>query len=136
MPTWRITTPQGYEAYRALIVCASFYLLRSVLNGVGVPGEARYFGAKSDRDCGLQSLLQGITVMLRWPLMMGFAVMGVFLVYRMFPDVGPLVRAHDLIASYYPHVDAGAWSRPHQQDCPFALALSGHSQRIEVDSGP
>ncbi|MHB9036455.1 MAG: sodium:solute symporter family transporter [Armatimonadota bacterium] len=109
MPAWHTSMPKGYEVYETLIVFSFFYLLRNILSGMGTGGEARYFGAKSDRDCGLQSLLQGVTVMLRWPLMMGFAVMGIYLVHNMFPDTSAIARAHDLISSYYPHVSASAW---------------------------
>ena len=85
MPTWHTTMPKGYDAYQSLIMFALFYMVRNILGGMGCGAENRFFGAKSDRECGLQCLLQGLTVMLRWPLMIGFAVMGIYLVNRMFP---------------------------------------------------
>lgn len=109
MPVLHTTMPKGYEAYQSLLMFSAFYLLRNVLGGLGTGADPRYFGAKSDRDCGLQSLLQGVTVMLRWPMMIGFAVMGIYLVQKVYPDLGSIARAHDLIALYYPHVAPFAW---------------------------
>ncbi|MHB9035868.1 MAG: sodium:solute symporter family transporter [Armatimonadota bacterium] len=108
-PSWHTTMPKGYEAYQSLIMFSAFYLFRNILGGVGTGAESRYFAAKSDRDCGLQSLLQGVTVTLRWPLMIGFAVMGIYLVHSMYPDASVISRAQELILSYYPHIDKSAW---------------------------
>ena len=77
MLAWKTTMPKGYEIYESLTMFAAFYLLRNVLGGMGSGGEGRYFGARNDRECGLQSMLQGITVAFRWPMMIGFAVMGI-----------------------------------------------------------
>src|ERR1019366_6598478 len=77
-PAWFTPMPPGYEAYSPIILIASFYLMRHFLGGLGTGGEARYFGARSDRDCGLQSLQQAVMTMFRWPLMIGFAVMGIY----------------------------------------------------------
>ncbi|MCX7225790.1 MAG: hypothetical protein NT071_09340, partial [Burkholderiales bacterium] len=64
-PAWHTQMPAGYETYSPLIMVAMFYLLRNMLGGMGAGAEPRYFGAKSDRDCGLQSLLQGVMLMFR-----------------------------------------------------------------------
>lgn len=109
MPVLHTSMPNGYEAYQSLLMFAVFYLLRNIFGGLGTGADPRYFGAKSDRDCGLQSLLQGVTVMLRWPMMIGFAVMGIYLVHKVYPDLGSIARAHDLIMSYYPHIAPSAW---------------------------
>lgn len=109
MPVMHTSMPKGYEAYESLIMFAGFYLLRNIFGGLASGVDPRYFGAKNDRDCGLQSLLQGVTVMLRWPMMIGFAVMGIYLVHSMCPDISSITRAHDLIASYYPHVPQATW---------------------------
>ena len=86
MLAWKTTMPKGYEIYESLTMFAAFYLLRNVLGGMGSGGEGRYFGARNDRECGLQSMLQGITVAFRWPMMIGFAVMGIYLIARELPD--------------------------------------------------
>lgn len=108
-PQWHATMPRGYEAYESLVLFASFYLLRNVLTGLGSGAETRYFGAKSDRDCGLLSMLQGVTVAFRWPLMMGFAVLGLVLVGRLFPDRSAVEQASAAIHRYYPDIAASNW---------------------------
>jgi Na+/proline symporter len=109
LPAWHTTMPKGYEAYQALTLFTGFYLLRTLIDGSGRGDESRYFGAKSDRDCGLLSFLQGITVMFRWPLMLGFAVMGIYLVHQMYPDPGVIARASELIHAQYPALVEGQW---------------------------
>ncbi len=51
-PAWHTPMPAGYEAYSPLIMMMMFYLVRHVLGGLGTGAEARYFGARSDRDSG------------------------------------------------------------------------------------
>lgn len=109
LPVWHTSMPKGYEVYESLIMFALFYLLRNILGGMGNGAETRYFAAKSDRECGLQSLLQGVTVMLRWPMMIGYAVMGIYLVHRVYPDPTVVSRAADIIHSNFPNVSAGVW---------------------------
>jgi Na+/proline symporter len=108
-PAWHTPMPAGYEAYSPLIIVAMFYLLRNIIGGLGTGSEPRYFGAKSDRDCGLQSLLQGVMVMFRWPLMIGFAVMGIYLVHNIYPDPAVVHRASELIHAQYPETTAAFW---------------------------
>jgi Na+/proline symporter len=112
MPKWKTEMPTGYGDYELLIFIAFFYLLRNVLYGPGTGDENRYFGAKSDRDCGLQSMLQGVTVAFRWPMMMGFAIMGLFLVSNLFPDMSKTVDAVQAIKQYHPEIaeTKGMWN--------------------------
>ena len=109
MPAWHTPMPPGYEAYSPLILMAGFYLLRNIIGGLATGAEPRYFGAKSDRECGLQSLLQGVMVMFRWPLMIGFAVMGIYLVHRLFPDTSGVESAARAIHAYFPDISAAIW---------------------------
>lgn len=95
------TMPPGYEAYQPLLMIATFYLLRNVLGGLGTGAENRYFGARSDRDCGLQSVLQGVMVMFRWPLMIGFAIMGIYLVKSLYPNMDEVLKAATLVHAAY-----------------------------------
>lgn len=107
--SWHTSMPAGYEAYEPLLMLAMFYLLRNILGGMGSGAEPRYFGARSDRDCGLQSLLQGGMVMFRWPLMIGFAVMGIYLVHSIYPDASTTQNVADLIRQAYPGTTAPFW---------------------------
>lgn len=109
LPAWHTPMPPGYEAYSPVILMASFYLLRHAIGGLGTGGEARYFGARSDRDCGLQSFQQAILTSLRWPLMAGFAVLGIYFVSTNFPDMSIVKSAADVIHAQYPVATAANW---------------------------
>ncbi len=80
-----------------------------VLAGMGTGDESRYFGAKSDRDCALQSMLQGVTVAFRWPMMIGFAVLGLFLINELFPNQDRTEETTNIIHEYYPDIEPGFW---------------------------
>ncbi len=92
-PAWHVTMPKGYEAYQLLEVAAFFYLLRNLLGGLATGGDTRYFASRNAREASLQCLLQGATVMLRWPLMIGFAILGIYWVSTAMPDGATLSRA-------------------------------------------
>ncbi|MBE2213493.1 MAG: sodium:solute symporter [Opitutaceae bacterium] len=109
VPRWHTTMPRGYQVYEMLVGFAGLYLLRSILAGLGTGGESRYFGAKSDRDCGLLSILQGCTVAFRWPMMIGFAVLGLVLVNRLFPDKAVIEATAEAIHRHYPNAVASNW---------------------------
>jgi Na+/proline symporter len=108
-PAWRTEMPVGYEAYQALGMFMLFYLARNVLGGMGSGAEQRFFAARSDRECGLQSLLQGVMVAFRWPLMMGFAVLGILLVHQMYPRPDAITSAHALVLQHHPNTPEGLW---------------------------
>ena len=126
-PAWHTQMPAGYEDYTPLVMVAMFYLLRNMIGGMGVGAEPRYFGAKSDRDCGLQTLQQGVMLMFRWPLMIGFAVMGIYLVRNMFPDPEVIHRARDLIHAQYP-----ATTEPFWHDLTGSIMSSPEKQPAEL----
>jgi Na+/proline symporter len=109
MPQWHTEMPDGYKMYESLILFSAFYLLRNILTGMGTGDESKYFAAKSDRECSLQSMLQGITVTFRWPMMIGFAVLGLFLVQEFFPNQDMVGEVTALIKSTYPNVTASKW---------------------------
>ncbi len=109
LPQWETSMPPGYEAYRMLVFFAGMYLLRSILVGIGTGGESRYFAAKSDRDCGLLSLLQGATVAFRWPMMIGFAVLGLVLVNGFFPNTSAVEQASVVLHRHFPAATSANW---------------------------
>lgn len=109
VPAWETAMPAGYEPYRLLLLFAAFYLFRNVLGGMGTGAEQRFFAARSDRDCGLQALLQGLMVALRWPLMMAFAVIGILYVDRAVPDQEELTQAREVILAEEPGLRASEW---------------------------
>jgi solute:Na+ symporter, SSS family len=108
-PAWHVTMPKGYEAYQALEMAAFFYLLRNILGGMATGGDTRYFASRNSREASLQCLLQGLTVMFRWPLMIGFAILGIFWVSHAIPSGDTLTRAAGAIRSANPVLTDSNW---------------------------
>ncbi len=110
-PAWKTEMPAGYENYSLLILVVFFYFTRSVMDGLGTGAEPKYFAARSDKECGLLSFMVAWLIMLRWPMVMGFAVLGIFLVNREYPDMAIVLQAAELIQTHFPNValpnDAG-----------------------------
>ena len=77
--------PAGYGNFEPLLAFTALCLVRTVIGGMGLGNETRFFAARDDRACGLQTLLQGLFIVLRWPMMMGFAVLGVLLLAEQAP---------------------------------------------------
>lgn len=109
VPQWRTSMPQGYGDYNLLFLMMLLYLGKTIIQGLGAGADPRFFGARSDRDCGLLSFMAGWTFMLRWPLMMSFVVLGLFLVKDLFPDQTVLGQAAALIKSHAGAVPANEW---------------------------
>jgi solute:Na+ symporter, SSS family len=110
IPTWKTSMPAGYENYSLLWVVGGFYLFKTIIQGMGTGADPKYFGARSDRECGLLSFMCGWLMMLRWPLMLGFAILGLFLVKDLFPDQSVLTQAADLIKANYPNITKSGWA--------------------------
>jgi Na+/proline symporter len=108
-PAWHVTMPKGYEAYQALEMAAFFYLLRNILGGMATGGDTRYFASRNSREASLQCLLQGVTVMCRWPLMIGFAILGIYWVSHAIPTGDAVSRAADAIRAANPTLTANDW---------------------------
>ncbi|MHC4632648.1 MAG: sodium:solute symporter family transporter, partial [Planctomycetota bacterium] len=102
--------PKGYEMYRHLMIFAMFYLMRNIFFGMGSGGEPKYFGARNDRECGTLTFLWTWLMMFRWPMMMAFAILGLFLVKDLFPDQGVLTQAAELIKSHFPDIEQSRWA--------------------------
>lgn len=126
-PAWRTEMPKGYGDYSLLILIAFFYLARSVLDGLGTGAEPKYFAARSDKECGLLSFLIAWLIMLRWPMMMGFAVLGIFMVQDNYPDMAVVAQAADLIKTHFPNVLQVDW---HDLTAKIANAPSEHSAEL------
>ncbi|OXU14902.1 sodium:solute symporter family transporter [Sedimentisphaera salicampi] len=101
--------PKGYEVYRNLFMFAMFYLFNNIFRGMGFPGDPRYFGARNDRECGLLSLMWTVMLMFRWPLMISFAILGIFLVNNLFPDQSTVEQATEVIQQQHPEVAQAQW---------------------------
>ena len=110
LPQWKTSMPSGYEQYEALMMFAFFYLMKNIFLGVTSGADSRYFGAKNDRECGLLTLFWTTLMTVRWPMMMAFAVMGIFLVHDIFPDQSVITETTDLIKSQVVITDKAHWA--------------------------
>lgn len=110
-PAWRPVLPPGerYTPYRYLAMAAFFFLLKNVLQGMGSGGDPKYFGARSDRECGMLTLFWTTLMTFRWPMMMGFAVLGLFVVHDFFPDQGVLASAATELRGTFGDVPPARW---------------------------
>ena len=102
--------PKGYEQYSFLFIVASFYLFRNVFYGMGAGGEPRYFGAKNDKECGKLTFLWTNLMMFRWPMMMGFAILGLFMVKELFPNQEVLNDVAVLVKTQVGQIDKSRWA--------------------------
>ncbi len=107
--SWYTPMPESYGAYRHLMMFAIFYLLRNIFGGMGMGGEPKYFGAKNDRECGTLTFLWTWLMMFRWPMMIAFAVLGLYLVKDLFPDQSVLSQAVTLIKTNLGQIDKSRW---------------------------
>ncbi len=109
VPYWRADMPEGYEQYNLLTLMAMFYLLKAVINGMGGGGEPKYFGARNDRECGTLTFLWTSLVSFRWPLMIGFAVLGIYFVSQNMPEPEVLNEATEIVKNTFPDVTHAHW---------------------------
>ncbi|MDD5133782.1 MAG: sodium:solute symporter [Phycisphaerae bacterium] len=109
-PHWKTAMPKGYECYRYLFMFAMFYLIRNIVYGMGRGDDPKYLGARNDRECGTQTFLTVSCIMLRWPLMLAFAILGLYLVKDLFPNQGVLNDAAALIKSHIGNVSKADWA--------------------------
>jgi solute:Na+ symporter, SSS family len=113
MPTAKVHMPSGYEHYSALGLVTMFFLFRTIFQGMGLHVDNRYFGASGDRECGLLGFMSGWCLLMRWPLMMGFAILGLFMVTSVFPDQTVVPEAADVIKQHFDdtgvYVDEKIW---------------------------
>ena len=110
MPQWHTAMPAGYEQYQALVMFAFFYLMKNIFGGITGGADPRYFGARSDRECGLLTLFWTTLMTVRWPMMMAFAVLGVFLVHDIFPDKSVMVQTADIVKAHAPGITKEQWA--------------------------
>jgi Na+/proline symporter len=108
--SWHTTMPKGYEQYSFLFIIAGFYLFRNIFYGMGAGGEPKYFGARTDAECSKLTFFWTNLMMFRWPMMMGFAVLGLFLVKDFFPNQEVLSDAALLIKTQIGTIDKTQWA--------------------------
>lgn len=100
-PSWTMSFPDAYSAYNQFGVLLMFYIGRIFLEGFGGPlipyATQRFFAAKDDRDASLTTCTALTLFVIRWPLIIGVAVLGLSLGADIPADpemVFPAVVAH------------------------------------------
>ncbi|MCE5340984.1 MAG: hypothetical protein LLF92_07640 [Planctomycetaceae bacterium] len=101
--------PEGYKVYESLYMFTIFLLLRNIIMGFGTGDDPQYFAAKNERECGKVACWWMTLSTFRWPMMIGYAVLGMFIIKDMFPDQAILAQAAVLIKQQLGNVSAGAW---------------------------
>ncbi len=110
VPKWKVEMPTGYEQYNCIGMLALFYLFKAaIVDGFGGGGEPKYFGARNDRECGTLTFMWANMMIFRWPLMIGCAILGIFLIHDKIPDQTILNDAAAIIKTEYPEVEEHQW---------------------------
>ncbi|MBW2455954.1 MAG: sodium:solute symporter, partial [Deltaproteobacteria bacterium] len=82
-PSWTMDFPAGYEAYNAFGFLLIFWILRIFLEGFGGPlipyASQRFFAARNDKDAALTTGSSLLFFVIRWPLIVGVAILGLSL---------------------------------------------------------
>lgn len=110
LPLIKAKMPVGYEAYQYVILFASFSLLNNVIFGTSYGGDSKQLACKTDKDCSRMTIMWIVTLAIRWPLMIAFVVLGMFVVKEMFTDFTQTSQAVAMIKSHIPGLTNTAWS--------------------------
>lgn len=114
LPQMEITFPQTatgseYDVYRFLGLAMGFFLLQQTVFGLASGADPKYFASRSDKDVGKLNLLISGMIAIRWPMMIGLAVLGLFLVNDTFEDRTVIADAAQTVRAYYPDMDKTSW---------------------------
>lgn len=103
--------PVGYEQYEHLFAYAMVFLVinKLLIGGFGAGHEPQFFAARNERECGKLACLWAALMTFRWPMMMAYAILGLFLVQEAFPAEGMTEQAAALIKQSF-DTNAAAWS--------------------------
>ncbi len=105
-----LDTPAGYEMFQSFGVCIFFYFMLTIFNGASMSGGSSvYFGARNDRDCGKLTLIWILMTVVRWPMIIGFVILGVLQIPKLLPDADVLTQVVVAVKTYLPQVAAHTW---------------------------
>lgn len=104
--------PKAYAAFENMALAVFYYLFFTILIGVSRSGgKPTYFGARNERECGTLTLVWILTSAIRWPLIIGFVIIGIHLIHDMVPDTAVLVQVADAVKAGFPEVQAHNWGQ-------------------------
>ena len=112
LPQWHTPMPPGdYQKYTALLPMLGFIMLQKIMEGLGSGADTRFFGARSDRECGTLAFTWQTLMVFCWPLMTGFAVLGLYVAHDLYPDPAVWGQAATLIKDHLGMIDRADWDR-------------------------
>jgi Na+/proline symporter len=128
-PSWKMEFPPGYESYNSFGILMMFWSLRIFLEGFGGPlipyASQRFFAAKDDRDASLTTGSSLLLFVIRWPLIIGVAVLGLSLGADIPADPEMVFPA--VVSQYFP-----AGLRAVVVSCLIAAAMSTYDSTINA----
>jgi SSS family solute:Na+ symporter len=109
LPKWKAYAPPDYKAYEYILIAAVFYMLRNIIGGAASGAEQRVFAARTPREASIQCLVGEVGLMFRWPLIVSFAILGIFLVNKYFPEQKKLPEVAAVVRAAYPNITDASW---------------------------
>lgn len=105
LPSWKVHMPADpeYKFFQFLIILMAFYMVQQSITGLGSGNDQKYFAAKSDKECGKLNLLISVLISVRWPMMIGLAILGLSVVNGYFNDNGDLGKQRTIENAHYVH---------------------------------
>ena len=107
-----VDMPKAYVAFEQMALAVFYYLFFTVMVGLSRSGgKPTYFGARNERECGTLSLVWILTSAIRWPLIIGFVILGIHLIHEMIPDTAVLVQVADAVKGSVAGAQAHNWGQ-------------------------
>lgn len=103
LPSWKVHMPADpeYKFFQFLIILMAFYMVQQSITGLGSGSDQKYFAAKSDKECGKLNLLISVLISVRWPMMIGLAILGLSVVNGYFNNDKDLEKQRTVETAYY-----------------------------------
>jgi len=128
-PSWTMSFPHGYEMYNAFGFLLIFWIMRIFLEGFGGPlipyASQRFFAARTDREASLTTASSMTLFVIRWPLIIGVAVLGLGLGSALPSDPEMVFPA--VLGAYFP-----AGLRAVVISCMVAAAMSTFDSTVNA----
>ncbi|MEI8205447.1 MAG: hypothetical protein WCG03_01060 [Kiritimatiellales bacterium] len=109
LPVWT-EMPKAYEAFEQMALAVLYYSIFTIFFGMSSSGgKPVYLGARNDRECSKLTITWILTSSIRWPLIMGFVILGAHMISRSLPGPEALSGAAAVIQNAIPGVQPQNW---------------------------
>lgn len=107
-----VEMPEAYSTFDKFAGAIFFYIVLTTLIGMSRSGgRPMYFGARSERECGKLSFVWILTSAIRWPLMAGLVILGLYFVNSNFSDTESVAQAAELVKQHVPDIPEHTWGQ-------------------------